>query len=280
VSVGLWLQRAGIAHQAELVPLAPCLRMRLHFGGHTIHVLVQANDWAQANCTGLVGCAWELLPQQTVRALLGSCMDVPIVPASLAEGSQMTCLELVMPESGQPLPMVQGAAGPVWVEAILGEASAVAEPTPGGGLALELRLSSFSLSPDAICLLACNDVIQLGPLPAAGTVWLGDHLVHTFIFKDNHVEIDSNLILDTSTGNSGDLAAGLGSLSITLDVVLAHLPMTLSNLERLGKGSVLELPPSAPMNVRVRDAGRLLAVGELVQIGDQLGIQLRTVTTS
>lgn len=277
-SVSHWLQHAGIPHQTGIVPQAPSLRLDLQFGRHAMHVLVEANGWAQANCSGLYGCAWELLPLQTVRALLASCVNVPVVPEALAGGSDVSFVGLVTPEAGHCLPMVQGAAGPVWVEAIRGEAASVVEATPGTGLALELRLNPLSLSPEAVRHLGPNDVLQLGPLPARGSAWLGEHLLHTFIFKDTHMEIDSNLILDTPPAS--DTAAGLGSLSITVDVVLAHLPMTLANLERLGKGSVLELPPSAAMNVRVRDAGRLLAVGELVQIGDQLGVQLRTVTTN
>lgn len=276
-SVSQWLQDAGVPHRTGTVPQAPCLRLDLQLPHHALQVLVEANNWAQANCSGLHGCAWELLPAQTVRALLASCVNVPVVPAALAGEGTPAFVELVTPEAGNCLPMVQGAAGPVWVEAVSGEAVNVVKATSGTCLSLELRLDPLSLSPDVVRRLRRDDVLQLGALSAQGSAWLGDHLLHTFIFKDNQVEIDSDLILDTPPAS--DTGAGLGSLSITLDVVLAHLPMTLARLERLGKGSVLELPPSAAMNVRLRDAGHLLAVGELVQIGDQLGVQLRSVTT-
>lgn len=275
-SVSQWLQGAGIPHRTGAVPQAPCLRLDLQLSRHSMQVLVGANDWAQANCSGLHGCAWEMLPARTLRALLASCVNVPVVPTALTGECTPAFVDLVTPEAGNCLPMVQGATGPVWVEAVRGEAVNVVKATPGTRLSLELRLNPLSLSPDAARRLRRDDVLQLGALSAQGSAWLGDHLLHTFILKDNHVEIDSNLILDTPASDTG---AGLGSLSITLDVVLAHLPMTLASLERLGKGSVLELPPSAAMNVRLRDAGHLLAVGELVQIGDQLGVQLRSVTT-
>lgn len=283
--VTAWLERHGIPHGPQPLPVGTCLRLEVATADGVVRVLVEANQWAKANCPTLEGSAWELLPQETLHALVASCTQVPVLPAALSAEAGAMCLGRAGADAALDLTAVRSALGTTWIESIhsaCGQANAAANAGAAAGVTLELRLAPLTLTRDAAARLGCNDVLRLGALPAAGSVWLGTHLLHTFIFKDTLVEIDSNLLSQNLLAQPElrDDASRLGSLSITLDVVLAHVPITLNSLQGLGKGSVLELPPSTQLNVRVRDAGRLLAIGELVQIGDQLGVQLRSMATS
>ncbi|PAM64663.1 hypothetical protein CEK00_09515 [Stenotrophomonas maltophilia] len=280
-----WLERHGIPYGPQALPVGTCLRLEIATADGVVRMLVEANQWAKANCAALEGSAWELFPVETLHALVASCTQVPALPAPLSPDAGAACLGRASADAAQDLPAIRSSLGTAWIESIhsaRGQANEVAAPGAVAGVTLELRLAPLTLSREAAAGLGCNDVLRLGALPACGSVWVGAHLLHTFIFKDKHVEIDSNLPSHSLLAQPGphDDASSLGSLCITLDVVLAHVPITLNSLQGLGKGSVLELPPSAQFNVRVRDAGRLLAIGELVQIGDQLGVQLRSMATS
>lgn len=279
-----WLDHHGIAHSPKVLPQCACLRLQFNAPDGEVQVLVEANGWAKTNCAPLEGSAWNLIPAQTLRELVAHCSAIEALPPVLAGDSAAVCLGLVNPLTDDVLPTLQGPLGTAWIVSIerdAGAASRAGNPLNGSALSLELRLASLSLGPEVVAALACNDVLRLGGMPMRGSAWLGGHLTHTFIFKDNHVEFDSDLLLQQTSVAPAEQQRNdsLGSLSITLDVVLAHLPITLNSLQTLGKGSVLELPPSAQLNVRIRDAGRLLAIGELVQIGDQLGVQVRSMAT-
>ncbi|WP_164273892.1 FliM/FliN family flagellar motor switch protein [Stenotrophomonas sp. B1-1] len=284
-SVLQWIARHGAEHDEQPLAQVAHLRLQLPCAGGTAQVLVEANRWASTCLPALEGSAWNLLPLHALQTLVATSTALPLLPPDLGRAGQITCIGVTTPDAGHVLPVVQGAMGPAWIESIQGDGAAMcttASPGRTVEISVELRLAQLHLAPAAIAALDCNDVLRLGPLPACGTVWLGGNLIHTFKFKESHVEIDSNLLIDGAREEAApqDNGATLGSLSITLDVVLAHVPITLNGLQGLCKGSVLELPASAHLNVRVRDAGRLLAVGELVQIGDQLGVHLRSMASS
>ncbi|HDS1817667.1 TPA: FliM/FliN family flagellar motor switch protein [Pseudomonas putida] len=69
----------------------------------------------------------------------------------------------------------------------------------------------------------------------------------------------------------------LFELPVKLEFVLGELNLSMATLNELIEGQVLPLQATAASNVEVRVGGKCIAVGELVQLGDRLGVELREV---
>ncbi|MNH45851.1 type III secretion system protein SpaO [compost metagenome] len=69
----------------------------------------------------------------------------------------------------------------------------------------------------------------------------------------------------------------LSELPVKLEFVLGELTLSMATLNACIEGQVLPLESTAVSNVEVRVAGKCIAVGELVQLGDRLGVELREV---
>ncbi|MGY8564895.1 FliM/FliN family flagellar motor switch protein [Paracidovorax citrulli] len=63
-------------------------------------------------------------------------------------------------------------------------------------------------------------------------------------------------------------------LPVTVDVVLCQLQQSIAELDGLQPGTVFNLPHDAWKQLQLRVNGQVVARGELVQVGDQLGVQL------
>jgi len=69
----------------------------------------------------------------------------------------------------------------------------------------------------------------------------------------------------------------LSELPVKLEFVLGELTLSMATLNEFIERQVLPLEATAASNVEVRVGGKCIAVGELVQLGDRLGVELREV---
>jgi flagellar motor switch/type III secretory pathway protein FliN len=79
--------------------------------------------------------------------------------------------------------------------------------------------------------------------------------------------------------HNGDDDLGINDLPVPVSVVVARQTLTVSELADLHPGSTLPLSMSEPL-VTLMIGNRPFARGELVRIGDELGVELRDVKTS
>lgn len=79
------------------------------------------------------------------------------------------------------------------------------------------------------------------------------------------------------TGDSSDTLGVLVHVPLQVSVELGRRPMTLAEILNVGTGSILELdrPACAPIDVYV--SGTLIARGEIVAVGDRLGVRVTDV---
>lgn len=88
---------------------------------------------------------------------------------------------------------------------------------------------------------------------------------------------------DDTPAKSDDATQGLdakfdvGNVPVKLEFVLHEEPMTVDELARLHTGAVLQMRKGTQTNVAVRANGLLIAKGELVQVGEHLAVELKTV---
>lgn len=277
------------------------LRFEWRFAGGRLQALRSTDDWARQHLPELPGLAWSAIDSDTAAALFNRSAALGTLGiAQLDAVAPRFCQQLPAPpndaaDAAAGLPCLASAAGPLWIEHLQLDA-APASSAPGVAaalpLAITLQLGSCSLPAARLPGLRRGDVVLL---PAAmGIARRGAHRLFSF-----HLSPDSLLVNDifddfadpTPEPDAGHLA-GIGSagtsdaspsapaldlaaLPVRLQVLLGELPLTLAELGALRPGSTLALPEHAPRQVRLQVDGHCVAQGELVQVGDGLGIQIQ-----
>lgn len=66
----------------------------------------------------------------------------------------------------------------------------------------------------------------------------------------------------------------LANLPLTLEFILQRRYLSLGEIQQFRQGKVLELDPEGEKHIEIRANGHLLALGELVQLEDRLGVEL------
>ncbi len=56
--------------------------------------------------------------------------------------------------------------------------------------------------------------------------------------------------------------------------------MMVKDIARLHPGAMMSLKPNAAMEIAIRANGRLFGTGELVQVGEQLAIEIKTLLSA
>ena len=69
----------------------------------------------------------------------------------------------------------------------------------------------------------------------------------------------------------------LGDIDIELTFDLGNAEVSLSDIPSIKPGYILEMPNSYERHVYIRNSGRLIAIGELVQVGESLGVEISEI---
>lgn len=258
----------------------------------TLQLAVAADDWCPQMLPALSGLAWsELVDRATLERWLPDTPLLTLSAPALA-GAQVRLHDVVpadtvaAPRGRQPfLPTAQGNAYLLQLQAnpVLRSTDAVAQLQ----LPVDLEVARFrmplqrlrALSPGAVVLLS-----QFQPIARSGR-----HRLYTFDFTLETVSVNTPFDFLEEDGDPAAfdpappaavpaaMPAGgfdVAQLPVTVDVVLCQLPQRVGELAALQPGTVFDLPPDAWTQLQLRVNGQTVARGELVQVGDQLGVQL------
>lgn len=287
--------RAGITPAWQPLPArGAMLRFDVSGPGGALRLAVAADQWCPAMLPAMAGLAWsELVDHAALASWLPDrpLLDIAAEPLQAAQ----VCLREVVPvkalalgEGVQPcLPTAQGLA---WIEHADSSAAAVLAPATRrlhvpvalGIARLRLPLHRLrSLAPGAVLLLE-----QLHPVARTGA-----RRLYSFDFSLETISVNTPFdFLDDDDGNA-DIAPpataapaatantttpgiDIKHLPVNVDVVLCQLQHSIGELDGLQPGTVFNLPVDAWKQLQLRVNGQLVARGELVQVGDQLGVQL------
>jgi type III secretion protein Q len=138
-------------------------------------------------------------------------------------------------------------------------------------LPMRASLGSSRLSADALARATVGDVVVLEQ--RAQRLWIADRNVGHFTFTQE------GLIMDQHTEQPVDTPADdlHEAIATRVEFVLHECSMTLAELSALEAGQVLTLPADAVGQVRLLVNRVPVAVGELVQLDDGLGLELHTL---
>jgi type III secretion protein Q len=152
---------------------------------------------------------------------------------------------------------------PAAVEALAGP-PALEEPLLSFPLFASLRAGSAPLLPEELVALAPGDVVLVDPPPE------GRHLLR---FPGGFTA-EGQVANGAMTVERTSMDERLAEIPVTLEVELARVPLTLSDLARLAPGATLPLHLDRRGLVTLRLGERALARGELVDVDGAVGVRI------
>ena len=262
-----------------------CLRFQLAVASGAMVCHVDANTWAAVHLPGLVGLDWTAMDPLVLAGLADVQRPLQFAHDALRyDHAHVLPASTAAPEASA-LPTVPAAEGAVWIEswtAPLPRATQAPRLPVALALPIRLQLGATAVTLRQLRRLRGGDIVLISH-PAA-RAWRG----HRPLF-DFHLQTDSLLVTTVHSPAHPGLAmpgsplpedepmleaADLQDLPLELHVLLGRIDLSLGELAGLQEGSVVTLPERTIDRVQLLHNGRPLVTGELVQVGDCLGVKL------
>ncbi|NVZ99856.1 FliM/FliN family flagellar motor switch protein [Pseudomonas gingeri] len=181
----------------------------------------------------------------------------------------------------RPLPRIATEQGALWVVRLPDEVPPAQTLLSSPWLSslpqcVRAILGYSELSGAALRTLAVGDVLRISR--PAWQWHLAGQPVGEFTFIEEGLYMTlSPAEPDTPPEHGFDPGPALGRLPVCLEFILSEQRISLAELAALIEGQVLALDPAVLGDIEVRANGRAVARGELVHLGEDLGVELRQV---
>ena len=277
-AVAAALAQRGVRARLHPLPRTPCLSFRLTGDAHTLLCHVEAAGWAAVHLPGLDGLDWQGMDSTVVAGLTSPGRPLAFAESALSY-DQAEPLGRVAGPTGT-LPAVRAEEGRVWIQELHAHRAVAAHHTAlcaDLAVPLALLLGSVDLPGARLRRLARGDIVLLTRTHVRATHAgrpLFDYLLHEESITVNQFEHPDTVSLAPAEADAFTPPLDVGSLPLCLQVQLCELPLSVAELSALQPGSVLPLPPRAYQQVALLHGQRRIARGELVQVGDELGVRL------
>jgi type III secretion protein Q len=132
---------------------------------------------------------------------------------------------------------------------------------------------------DALVIQSHRQVVRVGGKPLCSFQYEGmDIMLNEQIYDEDEDNWDEPAHADAAPDEAGAPPAfEVDALPIKLEFVLQEEQVTVAELAQVHAGVVLPMREGAVGNVAIRANGRLLGTGELIQVGEQLAVEVRSV---
>lgn len=283
--------RIGLAPQwSDTPPQGALLRFDVEGAFGTLQLAVAADEWCPRMLPALPGLAWSaLVDRATLAHWLPETPLLTFAAPSLA-GAQVHLRDVVPdglpPVSRRPQPFLATPQGPAFLQQLqVAPALRATDAAVHLQLPVDLEVARFRMSLQQLRRLPSGAVVLLSQFqPIARS---GHHRLYTFDFTLETVSVNTPFDFLEEDGDAAafdpapavaapDAPGGfdVARLPVTVEVVLCQLQQRVGELSALQPGTVFHLPPDAWTQLQLRVNGQTVARGELVQVGDQLGVQL------
>ena len=243
----------------------------------TWHGMIGALEWVQA-----VGPQWlQWLHQedggQAILDLFSTVSRPFEIAPDLLDYQRLFEFRLIQGEAlhGASLPCIRTPQSDVWVMEEASQRGAPSRPPQAWLQALpqvlRIVLGNSELARLPSRQLARGDVLVIAE--QTRQLFMADRCIGQFTFEKQGLHMKL-----TAPGDPSPSAPSvLSELPVKLEFVLGELTLSMATLNEFIERQVLPLEATAASNVEVRVGGKCIAVGELVQLGDHLGVELRDV---
>ena len=276
-AVARW-QREG--HPVRLSQPSPQVRF-IAFRAQGCHGswqgLIGAREWLQA-----VGPQWsqwlhqEDADQEILELFSAVSRPVEIAP-DLLDYQRLFEFRLIQGQAlqGARLPCIGTPQSDLWVMEGPSQHKAPSRPLQAWlqavPQALRIVLGTSELARWPSRQLARGDVLVIAE--QTRQLFMADLCIGQFTFSKEGLHMQ----LTPPVNPSPSAPCVLSELPVKLEFVLGERTLSMATLNEFIEGQVLPLEATAASNVEVRVGGKCIAVGELVQLGDRLGVELREV---
>ncbi|HIE5094883.1 type III secretion system cytoplasmic ring protein SctQ [Stenotrophomonas maltophilia] len=276
-------------------PTGAVLRFSVTTASLQMIVQLAADEWLAAHWPGLAGVAWSALDiGQVLRRFMpeGPLLQLQAPALCTAEVALLGAAVARCDERAAARPALATAQGWAWLEqARCLQPSAAAAPSASLRrdlpLQLDLHIARLSLPVARLRALRSGAVLLLAPMAAVARVGRAalctfEFTLETFTVNDtlDFLEDDeaaASVPAEPLPAEATDAIApalDTARLPVTLEVVLCQMPLTVGDLDALQPGALFNLPHDAWKQIQLRVNGQRIASGELVQVGEQLGVLL------
>jgi len=282
--------RLGLALEWGVPPAqGAMLRFDVHGAFGTLKLAVSADSWCPHMLPALSGLAWsELVDRETLAHWLPDSRLLDVPQGVLGE-AQVELRDVVpaglLPATRGLRPFLASAQGSAWIEgAELAPQLHARDAAVSLCLPVDLEVARLCLPLQRLRSLAPGSVLLLAQFqPVART---GAQRLYTFDFTLETVSVNTPFDFVEDDADTAGLdpmpvapapsaaALDVARLPVTVEVVLCQLQQRVGDLAVLQPGTVFNLPANAWTQLQLRVNGQTIARGELVQVGDQLGVQL------
>jgi type III secretion protein Q len=242
----------------------------------------------------LHGLAWRALDARYVLDLFnepGTAASLPAPPGGWERVRFTGVVQSELPEQSL-LSFDEPGSSPVLFREfpVVAPSDAGSAAAHAGALPLVMRFcigASFApmsllsgLVPgDALVVQSRRHVVKVGGKPLCGFQYEGmDIMLNEQIYDEDEDNWDEQAYADAAPGDRpAPPAFELDALPVKLEFVLQEEQVTVAELARVHAGIVLPMREGAVGNVAIRANGRWLGTGELIQVGEQLAVEVRSV---
>lgn len=277
VAVTRWQRDGHLVCFCQPLSQAPYIAFRAKGSQGIWQGMIAPNEWLDS----LWPQRSELLPQGCTDQEILQLFLILERPIDLAQSpldyEQLIEVELIQKDSRQRprLPCITTGSGTLWVLSLPSHYQPrglpVAPWLQRSSHAVRLVLGYSGLSVLQQQKLRADDVLFIAEKNLKITVL--DQCIGHYTF----IEKGLNMQLDIQGENAVYVPPVISALPVKVEFVLQEITLTVAQLNELVSTQILPVELSALSQIEVRVDGRIIAIGELVQLGDRLGVELREI---
>ena len=273
------LQHLGYQPTTEHVLLSQhYLRFQGQFDdGTEITGAIDLASWASRALPALDGIDWLSIDVQVLPSLFAAHPLELALAQQHAPFSNISTLGLVADSIDlSNLPALAASPGPVLVERITCHITKdVADLTTLNRLTIPITfyLGHSTLPNHALAQIQIGDVLLVERMDCR--VAIHGKTLFRMEFSQESIMILEPHETEVADSPSHGPVTGLATLPVKLSIVLMEKLLPLAQVKNITPGEVIELPPSAMLEIEIRINQTQFARGELIQLPDgQLGVEI------
>lgn len=256
------------------------LGFRAQGEGGEWHGLIVARDWLHRALPSLQSLLMVECSLSSIAGLFQAVQQPLLLDVDGLHDRSLCDIECLAPAQlpAEDLPWLDTPRGRVWLTRLPPANPACGPLQPDSWLSdlplrLELILGVSQLSPAPRMRLKEGDVLRI--IQTTQQCWLASRCLGMFTFTEGGLQMQlTETDANQQPAPQPPAQFDAGVVTLRLEFVLATHETDLATLSAIIDGQLIPLAADTARHIEVRANGKPVARGELVQLGEQLGVEL------